>query len=175
MKALKLEITAKNALNKFCKDALAKVLPQLTPFVGKKVFLADGSKAKNFIIDTAVEPEKIEGMNVEPTHCYLTAEYDRIELRVKLCLNGGSYEAKPVSTAFTKYIDCNIKVGTCKDGQILESVVNIFNIIKSHGFDEVVDFDDELVKIKEYKALLKKAEAAKDKIKVAGEYYKYID
>ena len=39
----------------------------------------------------------------------------------------------------------------------------------------MVDFDDELVKIKEYKALLKKAEAAKDKIKVAGEHYKYID
>lgn len=175
MKDLKLEITAKNALNKFCKEMLAKVLPQLPVYVGKKVFLADGGKAKNFIVDLQGEPDPIAGMFVKTHRCYLTSEYGKMVLKISICLNGGSYEAKPFSTAFTKYIDRDIQLGECKDGQILGTLDTLDNIVKCYGFNQILDFDAELVKIKEYKALLRKAEEAKEKIKVSSDYYKYID
>lgn len=174
MDELKREITISNAYNKFAKTVLAMILPQLPQFIGKKIFLADGSRAKLFTANFyGREDLKIEGMHVSVQNCYLHEKYKKLQLSLRISCNGGSYEVKP-TTGWTKYVGVDFELGTCNDGQTLDSVDTLENIVKMYGLDNVIDFNEEMQKIKTYKELEKQAEEAKRKIKVGAEYYKYL-
>lgn len=169
MKELKLEILATNAIKEYAKIAIAHLLPQLNPFINKKVFLSDGSKAKGFN-PTFATIKTFEGMHVT-AQSYLKSHYGRLELRIKLCFNGGSHEER---TAFCKYVDMDYTIGESKDGQKIDSLYNLNAIIDNNKLNEVIDLNAELQKIAEYKELEEKANEAKRKIKVDANFYKYL-
>jgi len=174
MDELKREITISNAYNKFAMQVLAMVLPQLPQFIGKKIFTADGSRAKIFNInlnDVKIEP--IAGMFVQVQNCFLTEKYKKLQLCLKISCNGGSYDVRP-ATGWTKYTGKDIEIGVCNNGQVLDLVDTLENIVKMYGFDTVLNYDEEIEKIKTFRALEKQANEAKSKIKVGAEYYKYL-
>lgn len=174
MEDLKREITIGNAYNIFAKKAIAIVLPQLAQFIGKKVFTADGSKAKIFNIDLSkITIDPIEGMHTMVQNCYLTTKYNKLCLVLKISCNGGSYDVRP-QTAWTKYVGTDIEIGQSKDGQIIDSIDTIENIVKLHNLDNIINLEEEIEKINTYKSLEKQAEEAKRKIKVGAEFYKYL-
>lgn len=174
MKELTLEIQAQNALKAFAKTILSAVLPQLTQFIGKKIFLGDGSKSKIFNIDiNKFAPAPIKGMHVQAHATYLTNDYGKLQLKVGICLNGGSYDVTP-KTAFCKYLDRQIELGILKDGQNLDSIIELDKIVKAYELDEVLDLSDELEKIATYRKLQTQADKSKELIKVDASFYKYL-
>jgi acyl carrier protein len=174
MEDLKREITIGNAFNIFAKKAIAIVLPQLAQFVGKKVFTANGDKAKIFNIDLSkITIDAIEGMHTMVQNCYITTKHGKLCLVLKICCNGGSYDVKP-ATGWTRYVGVDVEIGLSKDGQIIDSIDTIENIVKLHNLDNFINLEEEIEKINTYKTLEKQAEEAKRKIKVGAEFYKYL-
>jgi hypothetical protein len=174
MENLKREITIGNAFNILAKKAIAIILPQLAQFVGKKVFTADGSKAKIFNIDLSkITIDAIEGMHTMVQNCYLTTKHNKLYLVLKISCNGGSYDVKP-NTAWTKYVGVDIELGQSKDGQIIDSINTIDEVIELHNFNNIINLEEEIEKINVYKELEKQAAEAKRKIKVSAEFYKYL-
>ncbi len=174
MENLKREILAQQKIKNFAKKALAEILPQMAQFIGKKIFLGDGSKAKIFNLNFSnIAIEQTPNMHTMVQNCYLKADYGKLVLRVKICLNGGNYDVRP-STAWTKYIDRDIEIGISKDGQIIDSLDTIEHIIELHGLNRVINEEAEIMKIKQYKALLKQAEDVKRTIVINSEFYEYL-
>ena len=171
---LKREIEASNILNSFTKKAIEKIMPQLISFINKKIFLADGSKAKNFVIDVSdLIVKKIEDASKSVIqYCYLDKRNCMLNLEISLCHNGGSYEIKK-SNSWTKYTKQSFELGLC-DGQILQSVKTIEEITKLYNLNEILDFENELSKIRQYKYLAEQAEKIRSTINVDAEFYKYI-
>lgn len=181
MKTLKLEITAQNALNELAKKVLAQALPQLQKIVGKKIFTSTDKKTKffeefdkEFLNLHKIEPNKIQDMFVSNQLSYLKTAYGKIELKLSICLSGGSHDVRP-RTAFAKYLDRTIVIGTSADGQTIDSIGEMDAIIKDYDLNKVINLDVELEKIKEYKAAVEKAEKIKATIQIDKEYYRFID
>jgi hypothetical protein len=180
MKDLKLEIQSQTALKKFSKNIIMAILPQLSPFIGKKIFLGDGTSAKIFNLDMKgaakeFQPEPIEGVaHIMVQLCYVFAKYDKLQLKISLCLSGGSYDTKP-STAFTKYAERTYELGVCQGDQVLVSVDTVENITRDYKLDDLLDLNKELTKIVEFQALQAKADEAKRQIKVPESYYKHLN
>ena len=174
MENLKRQIILDNAYNVFAKKAIAIILPQLTQFVGKKIFTANGDKAKIFSIDkSAVLIDKIEGMTLLVQNCYLTAKNGKLKLILKIAANGGNHDVRP-STAWCKYVGIDFDLGLSNDGQILDSLNTLEDIINLHNLNSIINFDEEIEKIKVFRALEKQAETARRNIKVDAELYKYL-
>lgn len=174
MENLKREILAQQKLKNFAKKALAEILPQMAQFIGKKIFTTDGSKAKIFKLDPdKIAIEQTQGMHTMVQNCYIFARYGKLQLRICICMNGGSYDVKP-STNWTKYIDRDIEIGISEDGQIVDSLDTLENIIELHGLDKVINEEAEIMKIKQYKDLLKQAEDVKRTIVINKEFYQYL-
>ncbi len=174
MKSLELEIQAENSLKAYAKVLLAAILPQLAPFIGKKVFTSTGDKTKAFqsafllhIDMQKIQPAPIEGIQVHSHATYLDFSYGKLILKIGVCLN--------VKSGFTKYASSTIDLGGMKDGQTLENLETLERIVGYHGLDNIINLEEELVKIKEYKALIGKADEIKRTIKVDASSYKYID
>lgn len=167
------EIITKNAFKKYAKKAIAEYLPKLEQFIGKKIFLADGSKAKIFNVKCETPVEKIEGMFVSVQIISIKTAYRQIELTIRLCFNGGSYDVNP-ATGWTKYVDTQFTIGKSEDGQILDSIESIEDIVKLYNLEDIIDFQEEMEKVKKYKDLQKQADNAKSAIKIDANYYKYL-
>lgn len=167
------EIITQNAFKQYAKKAIAEYLPKLEQFVGKKILLADGSKAKIFNISGETPVEKIEGMFVSLQLFSIKSAYGQIELTISLCFSGGSYNVKP-ATAWTKYINKQFTIGKSQDGQILVSVENFEDIVKNYQLDDLMNFEQEIEKVRKYKNLQQQADDAKREIKIDSNFYKYL-
>lgn len=167
---LRIEIDAQNILKKFAKIALATILPSLQEFVGKKIFTATGDKTKAFSPTAEIyralvpNPEPVGELKAQIQCLYLDARYGALNLEVKLSFYGIS----------TKYLDVSLEIGKSKDGQVIDSLKTLEEIIAVHKLEELMDADEEIKKIKTYKELQAQADAAKQKIKVGSEFYKYL-
>jgi len=172
-KDLKIEIHTSNELNRCIKLELAHILPLLVKFIGKKIFTLKG-RAKTFEIDFSKSlPIAFEGGFVSIHRCYFTNKYNKLVLTYGLCFNGGSYDVKP-STAYTRYVDRDVEVGTLENNEKLINLFDVEGIVNSYGFNRVMNVDEELQAIEEYAKLKALTEQAKSKIKVSSDIYKYV-
>src|SRR5687768_7089394 len=106
---LELEIHTSNELKKVIIALIQLVLPMLKPFIGKKIFVADGGKSKlfNIVIPTIVL-RAFNGGNVTMQTCYFRSDYNKLVLRISLCFSGGRYED---NSYYCKYVDRNVDLG----------------------------------------------------------------
>lgn len=173
LKSLQLEIHAKNELNRLAILIIKNLLPQLPQYLGKKITIADGF-SKKFIVEL-FEPfvNNFEGGCAQIVGNRLDYQYDRLEIIIKLCFNGGSYEARP-STAYTKYIEKTFTIGDLENNEVLNSIFTLDKIIDTHKLTNVFDVETELAAINKYKELTQQLNDARRKIQVDAEYYKYL-
>lgn len=169
-KDLRIEVDAQNMLKKFAKIALAVILPSLDQFIGKKIFTVSGDKTKTYAPTADIyralvpQPEAVGELKANIQNCYLDASYGRLELKLRLSFYGIS----------NKYLEKSLTLGEIKDGQTIDSLRTMEEIIKNNNLDELMNADEELQKVRTYKKLQEQADEAKSKIKVGYEFYKYL-
>ena len=174
LKTLKLEIHSKNESNRIILLIIANLLPQLVPFLDKKITTLNGF-SKKFVMDF-LKPKinlfENEGFG-SIVMCRLDVKYNCLYLNLKLCFNGGSYEIQPV-TAFTKYIEQSILLGNIINNEVLKDLTNFDELVRVYGIENNIQIEQELANIKIYKMLAEQLAEAKKAINVDAEYYKYL-
>lgn len=152
---------------------IAHILPQLDKYLNKKIFDVKGDKTKAFIIDMngikPYSPNDAIGEYVRNHVCYLSASYNKLELKLSICLNGGDYDKR---TAYTKYKDMTYVLGECENNQILTSIETLENTINGYHLNDVIDLGVELAKIEQVKVLTEQLSKLQRTINVSSEYYK---
>lgn len=122
MNKLAQNIEALNIHNAKVKEYYLSALEQLAPLIGKKVRTAKNERAKAFNIELTPIRGK-HGNNHLDIHYWFEFTGRSVWLNVKTCLNGGSYDAKPV-TAFCIYVENAVYLGETNDEGVLTSVAN---------------------------------------------------
>ncbi len=172
-KDLKIEIYTSNEFNRCIKLELAHTLPLLVKFIDKKIFTLKG-RAKSFEIEFGnSSPIGFEGGFVTIARCYLSNKYNKLVLTYCLCFNGGSYDVRP-STAYTRYVERNVEIGTLENNEKLTSLFDFDELVNLYRFNRVLNLEDEIKAIEEYAKLKALTEEAKSKIKVSSDLYKYV-
>ena len=146
MTKTEINTTVINETNRFIKKHLDTVINSLIPSIGQKIILSDCETAsKKF---TGIKPEqfKIKKENYFlDIYCWYEFGSYSVILNVETCINGGSYDSKPYSTAFCEYYTKSIYVGKVKN-QILTEL----EPINKSDFDPIV-LDEINAKIKLFK------------------------
>lgn len=162
-KGLILEIHGKNEINRIGKEILTDLLPQLQKYVGIKIDTQKGfsSKFKYKILEPSVKPLEV-GHFASLHNYYLDCGNFDLKLKVKICLNGGKYEDK---TYYCQYFDQVFYLGIMENLTLI-SLESLEKQIDYYSLNEVINLDNEISKIEEYKTLKKELETLKGSIKI---------
>ena len=171
LKNIELYIHIENATNKLVRAEVKNILPQLQPYLDKKIFTNKG-KAMSFKVELLNNvPEAYNKGHVSIQCNYLTNNRGRIILSSSLCFNGGKYEDR---TYYCQYSRREIELGTLTEDNYLESILELDKIISYNGLDKLIELKEELPKINSHLALEKQIEELKRSINIPYELYKFL-
>ena len=158
---VELNIFAENLINSLTIDHLKKVLPQIEPFLNKKILLASGTKAKTFTIELLDYDDKPNQIRMRTflsfNHMF---GYSNLELKQSLIipnkeLNGGGYSVR--------YFDKDITLGVVKNG-VLDELFTIDHITERNNLLEKYDYTEIKKLIAEQDELEEKARVIARKV-----------
>ena len=152
-KVTALDIYGQNELNRILNEILPDTLEQLKKHEGKKLYKADGNRteATKFEIKTP-ENGKIDG-HARTTTATLSRSSSYLWLKLKICYNGGDYQAVPRSTYYAQYFEKEVYLGKL-NGQILEEVSTLETIQKDYNLNRIFNIEEINEKIQQYNDLL---------------------
>ena len=126
MKNLEIKILALNELSKAAKKEVSEYLYHYDKFVGLDIFKVDGSVAKKYKKEsTHVNKKLSDGSNLSIS-AWSKKFSNHFGVRVKICVNGGSYEETP-STAFCQYEDKFYSLYDLKNNELAKPEIGVFN------------------------------------------------
>ena len=162
---LNIHVQGLNLLNTYTTEFVPKVLEALTGLIGAKIFLANGDKSKKLV--AIALPTRTKGLDIFTDtfvdySFYLTESYGSLQMRISLCINGGSYDVKP-TTAFTQYFDKTVHLGDIKDG-VLQSLVSVEDAAKNSGLDTRFDEASILASAETYNIAAEELDKLKNKV-----------
>mgnify|MGYP006921369615 CR=1 FL=1 len=112
------KVLAINTLYEWAEKFFNYEKEHFTQFLGVDIFKVDGTIKKKY------EHEKIsfrgklsDGTNVD-AHYWFSHSYGTFTIRVKICVNGGSYDVRP-TTAFCQYEEISLTLFTTNNGVLL--------------------------------------------------------
>jgi hypothetical protein len=162
-KVKELDIYGNNELNRITYEILADIVPTLEKYKGMKLYTADGSlTAKTPIKIKTPENGQING-HYRSTSAYVNKSGSSLWLNVTICLNGGDYEAKPYSTAYTQYFKKEIYLGKL-DGQILNEIKSLEYTTDIYSLLKILEIKEINEKIEEFNDLINQAEHKQNEI-----------
>jgi hypothetical protein len=162
-KVKSLDIYGNNELNRITYEILADIVPTLEKYKGMKLYTADGNlTAKTPLKITTPENGQIDG-HFRSISAYINKSGSSLWLKISLCLNGGSYEAKPYSTAYTQYFKKEIYLGRL-DGQNLNEVKSLEFTADIYNLLKVLDINEVNEKIDQFNDLINQAEHKQNEI-----------
>lgn len=121
-----------NLINKLTIENVNKIIPQLQQFLNKKVELANGSNAKNFVI----ELHKFSNDNGQNLRSYLHFDYNGLNLKNDVTVKVKNYEGGGYGVDYYKN---EIKLATTDNNGVLISIENLEQIIFSYELSKVFD------------------------------------
>jgi len=122
-------------------EVLNHILPQLKKLEGIKIINADGSKSKKYYNVTDYERQDEKGENVYTSYQYYI-EYSKysVWLKVKICINGGSYDD---NTAYCTYFNESFYIGKMDDtGTFLKEVEDIEKVKENNKNALINDYTE---------------------------------
>ena len=158
LNTIELNVFAENEINKLSIDNLKKVLPQLEKYKGKKIYLANGSKAKIFDVEVLEYSDKENQISLRTfISFYEMVGYTQLNIKQDLkvpnkTLNGGGYSVR--------YFKKDLTIGKVVNG-VLESIVDLEQIITDYRLSTSYNYT-------EVKELIKKQEALEDEARKIG-------
>jgi len=166
MKTLELQIHGQNELNRVAVEIAKDLMPQLEPFLLKRVTTDKGlgAKFKEAIKINKIQPNPLPNGFASLHVCHLGESYGKLVLNISVCLNGGSYENH---TYYCQYFDQRITLGTVID-----------NLLTSLDTDQPVhkpiEFDTEMKKIEALKKLEEQVRKLKYSIRIPESVYQNL-
>jgi len=114
---LEVKVLSINTLYKYAAKCIEHEKKHFDQFLGKDIFKVGGEVKQKY----SHERLTFEGFLPDGTHyhvhCWYQLSYKHFYLNVKSCVNGGSYEDKPV-TAFCQYDSTMTTLYKVKDGKL---------------------------------------------------------
>lgn len=131
-------VDAVNFLNEYIPQIVIEVKKQLDPHIGKPIFTGSGAwrKSVNWIYNPI--KKQLANGNWLSVEYYVQQHYNYVDLRVKVCLNGGSYDVHP-TTAFTIYQEQGLTIYTVdENGNIVDFNVDLTPYNVKYDVDTVL-------------------------------------
>ncbi len=117
---IEIKVLAVNTLHKYLLEFYAHEKSFYSQFVGQDIFKADGSVKKKFEHERLSFSGFMEDGTHYDAHYWLSLAHGYFDINVKICVNGGSYDVKPV-TAFCQYENQSITLFKVIDGKLTVS------------------------------------------------------
>lgn len=166
---LQQRIHATNFLNKERAKILKEIEAEFKAMDGIKVQLASGEQSAKWTLK-GDHFKTTKTINGEKTYLsfqwFFVFSYSYVQLRTKVCINGGSYDVRP-ATAFTQYVETTDYVGRLQE-QHLEDTDEIEKCIEN-ALQEVANPLNEK-KFLKHKAKYQKALNTVNKLKDETHY-----
>ena len=154
--SLTIAVEGINKRNEYAISVLKESLPEMEKLIGQKVLLSGGLKSAKFTLKNGNIEKQEGGQHESYSHFFDVGEYS-IWLKVKICLNGGSYEDR---TAYCNYFEQSYYIGEVKN-QILTKVETLEAKIKDYQLTTVINEFDVLYLVGKYKQEQEQADKTK--------------
>jgi hypothetical protein len=132
-------ILAANLLNARTKEILAYELPHFLQFVGKDIIDAKGRIKAKYDHERLEFPREMfteyGGYGISTSY-FLDYKYNKLNLSVTVCINGGSYEVKP-NTAFTHYAKGSETILNAINNKLVDTVAD--RTLMNNEYDTTLD------------------------------------
>jgi hypothetical protein len=163
LKPYELQVHGLNELKKVGKAEIENVIPQLSQYLGKQILTQTGL-SKRFVVNfVELKPNPLPEGFAANHHAYIKVEYKSVKLYVKLCFNGGKYDDR---TYYCQYFDDVYYLGETDERGVLTVVESAKEVIEGRKLNDVINYDEQLKLIEEYKAMESKLSDLKHKIRI---------
>lgn len=137
------KVLAVNTLYEYAEKYYLHEKNRLTPLIGLDIFKVDGSfKAKYDSPKLSDKLQLDDGTWVNAHYWFNNLNYG-LDLHVKICVNGGSYDVKPV-TAFCQYQEQSFTLFNKQDGKLIETDRDISFLKKRYDVKELQTIANEI-------------------------------
>ena len=152
-----IKVLAINTLYEYAKKILDYEKEHFSKFLGVNIFKVDGSiKAKFEHENLTFKGNLPDGTRFDVNY-WFTYSYNELKVNVKLCINGGSYDVKPI-TAFCQYEEQQLTIfKTNPAGQLIETISDVSFLDQRFDLAELTKIAEGIkAKAAEYEAEVKK-------------------
>lgn len=168
MRHLAIEIYGTNELNRIIKIEVENIIKQLPQYIGKKIFLSNGTTSKVFEVDhLKPEPQPNKRINVlnGSNHGVYYCRGNGGAFGIGFKINIGVKEKPTDQHCIANYFNRGwVEIGKC-DGDKLIEVYDLNKIIQINKLDEVINEQEEINKIEQCLEIYNKAQTALRAIK----------
>jgi len=138
-----IKVLAINTLYEYAEKYIAHEKARLSAFIGLDIFKVDGSfKAKYDAPKLSDKLQLPDGTWVD-AHYWFNSRNHGLDINVKVCVNGGSYDDKP-ATAFCEYQEQSFTLFNKEDGKLVENNSDRSFLKKRYNVDEVTAIANEV-------------------------------
>ena len=127
-----IKVLAINTLYEYAEKYINHERQRLTAFIGMDIFKVDGSFKQKYDSPKLSDKLQMSDGTWVDAHYWFTHYTNSFEIHVKICINGGSYDIKPV-TAFCQYEEQTFTLFNKVDGKLIETEKNIDYLKKSNA------------------------------------------
>jgi hypothetical protein len=168
---IQLTIAGQNSLNKASLEILQAIVPQVQKFEGKSILIATGLSAKFKIDKPEITADKLPN-GFSSCNYYFDYTRHSLWLKVRVCLNGGSHEAKP-STAYCQYFEVSYHLGEINN-TCLVNINTVEAMEKDYKLNTPIVENEERAKINRLAELAEELKQAKRSIRISEDIYKHL-
>ena len=129
-----IHVLAINTLYEYAAKYYQHEKQRLTPFIGLDIFKVDGSFKQKYESPKLSDQTKLEDGTFVNAHYWFTHYTNGFDIHVKICINGGSYDVKPV-TAFCQYQEQSFTLFKKEDGKLIASDIDVSYLNKRYTVD----------------------------------------
>lgn len=144
--AKEIKVLAINTLYEYAKKFYEYEKAHFQKFTGIDIFKVDGSIKQKYSHDTiSHKGQLIDGTHVD-IHYWLEYRHGWLDINVKLCINGGSYDVNPV-TAFTQYESLSSTLFKTQDNKLIETNTDISYLDSRYNVQDLQAISEDIKKV----------------------------
>jgi len=137
------KVLAINTLFEYAEKYYLHEKSRLTPFIGLDIFKVDGSFKQKYDATKLSDRLKLADGTFVDAHYWFNHYTNGFDINVKICVNGGSYDVKPV-TAFCQYEQQSFTLFNKVDGKLVETNKDMSFLKKRYDVNELQTIANEI-------------------------------
>jgi len=131
-----IKVMAINTLYEYAEKYILHEMDRISAFIGLDIFKVDGSfKAKYDAPKLSDKLQLPDGTFVN-AHYWFNQYTNGFDINVKICINGGSYDVKPV-TAFCQYEQQSFTIFNKNEGRLIDTKKDFSYLKKRYNVNEL--------------------------------------
>jgi hypothetical protein len=131
-----IKVLAINTLYEYAQKYYEYEKNRLLPFVGLNIFKVDGSLKAKYDADKLSDKIQLsDGTFVDAHYWFYNSSYS-FDIRVKICINGGSYDVHP-TTAFCQYEEISLTLFKKDNDKLADTDTDISFLHKRYDVNEL--------------------------------------